>query len=119
MLSGVSHEYFVLDGFLFRGSQLCIPESSLRLQIIKELHREGHIDRDRTLKLVIASYFWPQLHRDVECYVLRYDVCQTAKGHASNTCLYLPLPIPTQPWTEISMDFVLVYHERIMDSTIF
>ncbi|GJV78563.1 hypothetical protein Tco_1514433 [Tanacetum coccineum] len=35
--------YFILhDGFLFKGNQLCIPDSSLRLQIIKELHEMEH-----------------------------------------------------------------------------
>ncbi|GKF89244.1 putative reverse transcriptase domain-containing protein, partial [Tanacetum coccineum] len=32
-------------------NQLCIPDTSLRLKIIKELHGEGHVGRDRTLQL--------------------------------------------------------------------
>jgi hypothetical protein len=31
------------NGFLFKGTQLCIPKGSLRLKIIKEHHNEGHI----------------------------------------------------------------------------
>nr|GEV83237.1 hypothetical protein [Tanacetum cinerariifolium] len=58
---------------------LCIPDSSLRLQIIKELHGEGHVGRDRTLQLVQASYFWPTMRKEVDRY----------------------------PWVDISMDFVL------------
>lgn len=37
----------------------------------------------------------------------RCRTCQLAKGKVSNVGLYLPLPILTQPWTDISMDFVL------------
>lgn len=56
-VEGCCPDYFVLEGFLFRGIRLCIPECSLRLQIIKELHGEGHVGRDRTLHLVTSSYF--------------------------------------------------------------
>ncbi|CAA7034520.1 unnamed protein product [Microthlaspi erraticum] len=104
---GVGTDFLLFDGYLFRGAQLCVPECSLRLKIILELHSEGHVGRDRTLQLVTNSYFWPTVRRDVERYVSRCVVCQAAKGHASNAGLYLPLPIPTQPWTDISMDFVL------------
>lgn len=103
--------YLIFDGFLFCGAQLCIPECSLRLQLICEIHGEGHIRRDRTLKLVLTSYFWPPLRCDVERFIVRCGICQAAKGKANNTGLYLPLPIPTQPCTDISMDFVLVYHK--------
>lgn len=102
-----SLEYTIHDDFLFRGNQLCIPASSLRLQLLFELHREGHVGRDRTLHLVSASYFWPSLRRDVERFMERCVVCQQSKGHASNAGLYMPLPIPTQAWMDISMDFVV------------
>ncbi|GKE86914.1 putative reverse transcriptase domain-containing protein [Tanacetum coccineum] len=55
--------FFLHDGFLFKRNQLRIPDSSLRLQIIKELHDEGHTVHDRTLKLVQASYFWPTIRK--------------------------------------------------------
>lgn len=106
-VEGRCPDYLVLDGFLFRGIRLCIPECSLRLQIIKELQGGGHVGRDRTLQLVSSSYFWPSLRRDAERYVLHCGICQAAKGHASNAGLDLPLPIPTQTWSDISVDLFM------------
>ena len=105
--NGVTGDYTIHDGFLFKGLRLCISDCSLRLKIIHELHNEGHVGRDRTLQLTTTSYFWPSMRRDVERFVERCHVCQLSKGKASNAGLYLPLPLPTQPWTDISMGFVL------------
>ncbi|GJY14437.1 putative reverse transcriptase domain-containing protein [Tanacetum coccineum] len=71
--AGEKPDFFLHDGFLFKGNQLCIPDSSLRLQIIKELHSEGHV----------------------------------SNGMTTNAGLYMPLPVPLQPWVDSSMDFVL------------
>ncbi|CAA7028462.1 unnamed protein product [Microthlaspi erraticum] len=105
--SGTRDDFTLKDGFLFYGVRLCVPDCSLRLRVIEELHVEGHVGRDRTLQLVSASYYWPTLRRDVERFVERCRACQLAKGQASNAGLYLPLPIPTQPLTDLSMDFIL------------
>ncbi|XP_022868758.1 uncharacterized protein K02A2.6-like [Olea europaea var. sylvestris] len=98
--------------------RLYLPEGSLRLKIIQELHNEGHVGCDRTLQFVAASYFWPSLRKDVSKFVERCRVCHLAKGKATNAGLYMPLPIPTQPWTDVSMDFVvgLPRTERGFDS---
>lgn len=100
-------DYTIHEGFLFKGICLCVPECSLGLQIIRELHDEGHVGRDQTLQLVSSSYFLSTLPRDVERYVECCHICQQGKGRASNSGLYLPLPIPTQPWTNVSMGFIL------------
>ncbi|GJU16655.1 putative nucleotidyltransferase, ribonuclease H [Tanacetum coccineum] len=105
--AGEKLDFFLHDGFLFKWNQLCIPDSSLHLQIIKELHDEGHVGRDRTLQLVQASYFYPTMRKEMDRYVKRCRVCRVSKGTATNVGLYMPFPVPLQPWVDISMDFVL------------
>ncbi|KAH7561085.1 hypothetical protein JRO89_XS10G0171200 [Xanthoceras sorbifolium] len=104
---GENSKFVLVDGFLFRGNQLCILDCSLRLHIIKEIHGEGHVGRDRTLQLVKASYFWPTIRKEVERYVEKCQICQLSKEKATNASLYMPLPIHTQSWMDLSMDFVL------------
>ena len=94
---GKTDEYVLVDGFLFKGNRLCIPESGLRMKIVNELHEEGHVGRDRTLQLISQSYFWPSMRKEVERFVQRCHICQVSKGTTTNAGLYMPLPVPTRP----------------------
>ncbi|KAE8670845.1 hypothetical protein F3Y22_tig00112069pilonHSYRG00031 [Hibiscus syriacus] len=104
---GHRHDFVLHNGYMFRGLQLCIPDCSLRQQIISELHNEGHFGRNKTLALISSDFYWPKLTSDVAHYVDRCYVCQRSKGVLTNAGLYTPLPVPEAPWFDVSMDFVL------------
>nr|GEV29701.1 hypothetical protein [Tanacetum cinerariifolium] len=54
-----------------------------------------------------ASYFWPIMRKEMDLYVNRCRICQASKGTTTNVGLYMPLPVPVQPWVDISIDFML------------
>lgn len=95
---------------MYYDDRLCIPNSSLRLQLLYEIHGgglSGHFGKDKTLQLMETRYYWLSLKREVGKHVERCPICQVHKGVAQNTGLYQPLPVPEEPWCDISMDFVL------------
>ncbi|KAE8704407.1 General regulatory factor 9, MU isoform 1 [Hibiscus syriacus] len=72
---GHRHDFVLHNGYMFSGLQLCIPNYSLRQQIISELHNEGHFGRDKTLALISSDFYWPKLTSDVAYYVDRcYEI---------------------------------------------
>ena len=102
--------HYINGDYLMRANKLCIPESSLHLLLLQEAHGGGlmgHFGRDKTFATLSKNYFWPKMFRDVNRFTNRCSTCRKAKYKAQSHGLYMPLPIPYQPWEDIRMDFVL------------
>ncbi|GJZ91481.1 transposon ty3-I gag-pol polyprotein [Tanacetum coccineum] len=110
-------EFLLLDGYLFNGNRLCIPKTSLRSQLIKEIHAGGlivHLGRDKTIVSVESRFDLPQLKKNTGAFVKRCVMCQEAKDcddglRPEEQHLVVPcfdeeiVKFPTQPaTTEIS-----------------
>ena len=90
-------DFWLKDGFLFKGLKLCLPKCSLRELMIVEKHNLGHFGKSKTLEFLKQDYFWPGMTKDVERHVQRCQVCQKGKGTTTNAGLYLPLLVPNKP----------------------
>ncbi|KAK1601931.1 hypothetical protein QYE76_027036 [Lolium multiflorum] len=112
-LCSVDHgfdDFYLHDGYLFKANKICIPESSLRKLLLQESHGGGlmgHFGREKTYAMLSTHYYWPRMYRDVERLCRRCTTCLQAKSTSNPYGLYMPLPIPYAPWSDISMDFVL------------
>jgi hypothetical protein len=67
----------------------------------------GHFGVKKTEDVMAAHFFWPKMWRDVECYMSRCTTYNKAKSRLNLHGLYIPLLVPSVPWEDISMDFVL------------
>ena len=99
-------------GLCYKGTALCIPAvGDLRTELFKECHAtpySAHPGRDKTLSLLSRYFWWPGLAQDVAKYVAQCDSCQRNKvSNQVPAGLLQPLPVPGQPWSSMSMDFVV------------
>jgi transposase InsO family protein len=82
----------------------------LQTKIIASLNDSavgGHSGIQATYNRIKQLYFWTGLKLAVEDFVRQCLVCQQAKHlHTKPAGLLQPLPPPTKPWAEITMDFI-------------
>lgn len=104
-------DYRLQDGVLYRntkcGSRLVVPHKLIG-KVMAECHDQaGHTGIVKTTELVKRYFWWPNLVADTRKYVLGCHICQQNKFSTQRTGGVLsPLPIPSQPWSVITMDFI-------------
>ncbi|RVW73840.1 hypothetical protein CK203_056640 [Vitis vinifera] len=78
--------------------------------VVRESHGGGlmgHFGVSKTLVIFQEHFYWPHMKRDVKRIYGRCVTCRQAKSRVQPYGLYKPLPIPSEPWIDISMDFML------------
>ena len=96
----------------WNGRLIVVPrQQQLLWQLCKEAHDSptaGHQGVTRTTKCIQMNFWTPNLEKCVKEYVSSCDACSVSKpDNRQPAGLLQPLPIPSQPWEIVSMDFIV------------
>ena len=101
--------------WFYQFQRVYIPEAQRQgiLEKYHDLPSAGHQGNGLTLELISRRYYWPGLTRDVERWVRSCYTCQTHYPAVKPLAGYLnPLPIPTERFKDIAMDFCFLGKSR-------
>jgi len=77
--------------------------STLKEKLINEFHNSaGHPDYERTYSVILRTFYWPNLRKEVKCSKCQRTKPRIEKPYGSS----ISLPVPTRPWDSVSMDFI-------------
>jgi transposase InsO family protein len=109
----------------FKG-RLVIPAApAVRRELVRLHHddpRAGHFGNRKTVELLKRRFHWENIDTDVQTYVNHCQVCLGNRQPRHKPYGKLSsLPLPTQPFEEISLDFITKlppcqYQDRIVDA---
>lgn len=121
---GEGGEYTLREDLLFRGQALYIPnDPAIRAQVIRMHHDDalaGHFGRAKTKTLISRKYFWPKMMEDVAEYIDSCETCQKNRSRRHRPYGDLQsLPLPTEPWKEITMDFITDLPPSMRDGCVY
>ncbi len=97
------------DGFLRLGTRIFVPEA-LRTEVLNRYHDKptaGHEGIRKMEKRLRRYFYWQSLRADIEHHVQHCFTCARTKSRRHRPYGELAsLPVPSQPWADISVDFV-------------
>ncbi|QQP48538.1 Transposon Tf2-6 polyprotein, partial [Caligus rogercresseyi] len=76
---GIRDKLSIVDGLIMYGSNRIVIPTSLRRQVLDELHA-AHQGRERMLQLARQSVHWPRIHEDLSNLSKGCDDCATHKA---------------------------------------
>jgi hypothetical protein len=103
--------YSLRNGVIYLGNRIWVGNNkSMQLRILEALHASalgGHSGFPVTYARIKKLFAWLGMKTDVKTFVASCAVCLQAKpDRAKYPGLLSPLPVPTESWQVISMDFI-------------
>ncbi|KAF1316233.1 reverse transcriptase, partial [Globisporangium splendens] len=110
------HRYRLYEGVLLYSTndndaqRVVVPnDEDLKMQILFECRDKpfaGRLGRKETYVSLARDFYWPKQYKWVRKYVRACEVCQRSKpAHSSQAPLH-SLPVPSECWKSVLMDFV-------------
>jgi hypothetical protein len=112
LVSGANDKGFTLvDGVIRLHGRVWVGNNSLAQQhILQAVHSGGiggHSGITPTYNRIKTLFAWPNMKQTMQHYVQQCQVCQQAKiEHIRQPGLLQPLPVPSQAWEIVSLDFI-------------
>ena len=91
-------------------TSMCVPRQ-LRNEIMSEGHdvilKSAHGGYFKTYNKISVTYYWPQMSREIKNFVNTCDLCQKTKPRRHALVgLLQPIPIPSQLFKVVTVDFI-------------
>ncbi|QQP37577.1 Transposon Tf2-6 polyprotein [Caligus rogercresseyi] len=102
---GIRDKLSIVDGLIMYGSNRIVIPTSLRRQVLDELHA-AHQGRERMLQLARQSVHWPRIHEDLSNLSKGCDDCATHKASQAKEPLVQDEQ-PSRPGEAVAADLFL------------
>ena len=90
--------------------RVCVPFGALRQLVLRQAHDaelNNHPGALKMYEILCRQYYWPKMLKDCKDYTNKCEICQLTKTSTQPPYgLIIPMPVPNQRWTEISMDYI-------------
>ena len=97
------HELTYHADCVVKCNRVIIP---LRETILYRLHG-AHLGMSKMKAHAQERVYWPKMHRSIESFILRCNVCQEVDPKHQVIEPLQPHPIPGQPWSKLDADIFL------------
>ena len=94
-------ELSVLDGIVFRGQRVVVPDC-MRSEALSKLHN-AHQGIVRTKQLARDLLYWPGLSKQIEDMIAKCASCQNHRNNQQKEPL-MPRDVPKRAWAQVGVD---------------
>ena len=103
--------YIILEIFVYLGMKESMSSK-------KHIHLSFHDKLGKIVEQLHIYCYWPRMNETISKYIKGCVLCSTSKLSNKNLGLYMALPIPSQSWEIVTMDFVggLLLHSKMPPS---
>lgn len=108
---GIQDELHAVDGLLFRGQRLIVPQG-LQKMMATDVHK-GHLGIQSCLRRARECMFWPKMNEDIQELVRKCETCNSHQSANMKETLQ-PHEIPERPWDKVGIDLFSIKDKTYM-----